>query len=108
MLTAIIVAAGSSQRLGFDKLMAKIAGKPVVVHTVEAFEKTKSVDEIVVVTRADRIAEFKSILASLGKISAIIAGGEHRHNSVEAGLRQSGSATKYVSVHDGARPLVRP
>jgi 2-C-methyl-D-erythritol 4-phosphate cytidylyltransferase len=108
MLTAIVVAAGSSQRLGFDKLMAEIAGKPVIFHTVEAFEKTKSVDEIVLVTRADRVAEFKSTLVSLTKISAIIAGGEYRHNSVGAGLRQLSSATQYVSVHDGARPLIRP
>ena len=108
MLTAIVVAAGSSQRLGFDKLMAEIAGKPVIFHTVEAFEKAKSVDEIVLVTRADRVHEFKSTLASLTKISAIIAGGEYRHNSVDAGLRQLSSATQYVSVHDGARPLIRP
>jgi 2-C-methyl-D-erythritol 4-phosphate cytidylyltransferase len=108
MLTAIIVAAGSSQRLGVDKLMAEIAGKPVIFHTVEAFQKTKSVGHIVVVTRADRIGEFKSALGSLTKIRVIIAGGEHRHNSVEAGLRQLGGATDYVSVHDGARPLIRP
>jgi 2-C-methyl-D-erythritol 4-phosphate cytidylyltransferase len=106
MLTAIIVAAGSSQRLGFDKLMAPIAGKPTILHTVDAFERTRSVYEIVVVTRADRVAEFKLALSSLKKVRAIIPGGEHRHNSVHAGLRALDAGTTYVSVHDGARPLI--
>ena len=39
MLTAIIVAAGSSQRMGFDKLFATIAGKPIIAHTLHAFEQ---------------------------------------------------------------------
>ena len=108
MLSAIIVAAGSSRRLGFDKLTAQIAGKPLLRHTVEAFEATDSVDEIVVVSRADRIAEFKKMLAGLNKINGVISGGEHRHHSVQAGLRQITGAVRYVAVHDGARPLITP
>jgi 2-C-methyl-D-erythritol 4-phosphate cytidylyltransferase len=108
MLTAIIVAAGSSRRLGFDKLTAPIAGKPMILHTVEAFQNTEAVIEIVIVTRADRIAEFKQALGSIPKVSAIIAGGEHRHNSVAAGLEKLGKDARYVAVHDGARPLITP
>jgi 2-C-methyl-D-erythritol 4-phosphate cytidylyltransferase len=108
MLTAIIVAAGSSKRLGFDKLMAQIAGKPVIRHTVQAFAETGSVTEIMVVTRADRVKEFNAALESVAKIKAIIPGGEHRHQSVAAGLRQLGETTRYVAVHDGARPLITP
>jgi 2-C-methyl-D-erythritol 4-phosphate cytidylyltransferase len=108
MLTAIIVAAGSSRRLGFDKLTAPLTGKPVIWHTVAAFENTKCVDEIVVVTRADRIDEFKAMFKNAGKVAAILAGGEHRHNSVEAGLHHLKETTRYVAVHDGARPLITP
>ena len=108
MLTAIIVAAGSSKRLGFDKLMAPIAGKSVIRYAVEAFAQTGSVTEIVVVTRADRVKEFNAALESVTKIKAIIAGGEHRHDSVAAGLQQLSDATRYVAVHDGARPLITP
>ena len=108
MLTAIIVAAGSSRRLGFDKLTAPIAGEPLIVHTVRAFEETTFVDEIVIVTRADRLPEFETIFARNRKIRAIVAGGEHRQNSVEAGLRNLDNTAEYVAVHDGARPLVRP
>jgi len=108
MLTAIIVAAGSSKRIGFDKLSASIAGKPVLQHTVEAFERTASVEEIVIVSRADRLSEFQDMLRFLTKVTAIIPGGEHRHNSVEAGLRRVALGARYVAVHDGARPLITP
>jgi len=40
MLSAIIVAAGSSQRMGFDKLLALLGDKPVLVHTLDAFDQT--------------------------------------------------------------------
>jgi 2-C-methyl-D-erythritol 4-phosphate cytidylyltransferase len=46
MLTAIIVAAGSSKRAGFDKLLAKIAGRPVIHHTLAAFEKASCVSDV--------------------------------------------------------------
>ena len=108
MLSAIIVAAGSSRRLGFDKLAAIIAGKPLLRHTIEAFERTDAVDEIVVVSRGDRISEFEQMLGGISKITGIVAGGEHRHNSVQNGLRKIAGAAGYVAVHDGARPLITP
>ena len=108
MLTAIIVAAGSSRRVGFDKLFAPAAGKPVIEHTVDAFEGTKSVSEILVVTRGDRVAEFEKLLSRKKKVRQVIAGGEHRQDSVRAGLESLGDETKYVAVHDGARPLTTP
>ena len=47
--SVIIVAAGSSQRMGFDKLLANLAGKPVLQHSIEAFANCPGVTEIVVV-----------------------------------------------------------
>jgi 2-C-methyl-D-erythritol 4-phosphate cytidylyltransferase len=108
MLTAIIVAAGSSQRMGFDKLMARVAGKPVIEHTVDAFEGANSVGEIIVVTRKDRLSEFEKLMQSKAKVRAVITGGEHRQDSVRVGLERLGPQTKYVAVHDAARPLVTP
>ena len=108
MLSAIIVAAGSSRRLGFDKLTAPLAGKPLIVHTLEAFAATQPVEEIIVVTRSDRINEFELLFRSASKPVKVVSGGEHRHNSVQAGLREVSQATQYVSVHDGARPLITP
>jgi 2-C-methyl-D-erythritol 4-phosphate cytidylyltransferase len=108
MLTAIIVAAGSSQRMGFDKLMARVAGKPVIEHAVDAFEGANSVAEIIVVTRKDRLSEFEKLMQAKAKVRGVITGGEHRQDSVRAGLERLGPQTKYVAVHDAARPLVTP
>ncbi len=108
MLTAIIVAAGSSRRVGFDKLLAPLAGKSVLEHAVDAFERADCVGDILIVTRADRRAEFKELLGAKSKVREIIAGGEHRQDSVRAGLGHLAAATSYVAVHDAARPLVRP
>jgi 2-C-methyl-D-erythritol 4-phosphate cytidylyltransferase len=110
MLTAIIVAAGSSQRMGFDKLFATIAGKPMIAHTLHAFERASSVNEIIVVAREDRHDEIRKISGeeNFKKVRSIIAGGERRQDSVRAGLNRLNAAAKYVAVHDAARPLVTP
>jgi 2-C-methyl-D-erythritol 4-phosphate cytidylyltransferase len=110
MLTAIIVAGGSSQRMGFDKLLVPLDGKPVVAHSIAAFEQTESVTEIILVGRAERLAEYEKIAETHGfrKISAVIPGGGRRQDSVRLGLEQLAAATEFVAVHDAARPLVRP
>jgi 2-C-methyl-D-erythritol 4-phosphate cytidylyltransferase len=110
VLSAIIVAGGSSQRMGFDKLFAVIAGEPVILHTIRAFERPTSISEIVVVAREERHDEIRKIISSAGfkRIRAIAAGGERRQDSVRAGLDQIGRGAKYVAVHDAARPLITP
>jgi len=110
MLTAIIVAAGSSRRMGSDKLFETIAGKPVIAHTIDAFELADCVGEIVVVTRGDRSNEIRKLTRSQSfkKVRAIITGGERRQDSVRAGLGDLSPDARYVAVHDAARPLVTP
>ena len=108
MLSAIIVAAGDSRRMGFDKLFAAIAGKPVIAHTIRAFEGASSVGGIIVVAREDRHDELKTIVRdeNFKKIRSIIPGGKRRQDSVRAGLDHLESVIRYVAVHDAARPLV--
>ena len=110
MLSAIIVAAGDSRRMGFDKLFAAIAGKPVIAHTIRAFERAISVDGIIVVAREDRHDEIKTIVRdeNFKKVKSIIPGGKRRQDSVRAGLDHLESVMRYVAVHDAARPLVTP
>lgn len=110
MFTAIIVAAGSSRRMGFDKLFAEIAGKPVIAHTIAAFENVPAVTAILVVARQDRHGEFQRVVRDQGfkKIQAVVAGGEHRQDSVRAGLEKLPENARHVAVHDAARPLVTP
>ena len=108
MLTAIIVAAGSSQRMGFDKLFALLGEKPVIAHTLDAFERAECVDEIILVGRDDRLIELQELVrrAELKKVRHVVSGGVHRQDSVRAGLNLLAPDARYVAVHDAARPLI--
>ena len=110
MLTAIIVAAGSSQRMGFDKLFALLGDKPVVVHTLDAFERAGCTDEIILVGRADRVAELQELVISAGlrKVRHVVSGGVQRQDSVRVGLSLLAPDSRFVAVHDAARPLITP
>ena len=113
MLTAIIVAAGTSQRMGFDKLFADLGGRPVVAWSVAAFQACAAVDGIVLVTRPEKQEIFHELARTEGwtKLRAVLPGGTQRHLSVWNGLQTlaaEGTAGGYVAVHDGARPLVTP
>ncbi len=111
MTSAIIVAAGSSRRMGFDKMFAELSGKPVVWHSIKSFEDTKEIDEIIIVAKADRVTEFRDLVKSskFTKVKEIVAGGAERHISVWRGLQKVESAgSEFVAIHDGARPLTTP
>lgn len=110
MLSAIIVAAGSSQRMGFDKLLALLGDRPVLAHTIDAFERTASVGEIILVARAERVTEFEEVVRQylFKKVRDVIPGGTMRHDSVRAGLEGISERASHVAVHDAARPLVTP
>src|SRR5437868_10935327 len=105
MLSAIIVAAGSSTRAGFDKLLALLASRPVMEHSMEAFERTTCVDEIIIVGRANSIDSLRASTGQIRKVRAIVAGGVRRQDSVRAGLDAVSNAD-FIAVHDAARPLI--
>jgi 2-C-methyl-D-erythritol 4-phosphate cytidylyltransferase len=110
-MIAILVAAGSSRRMGFDKLMADLAGQPVAAHTLLAFEQAPSVSRIVIVTQPERIEVFQALVRAIGlrKPLAIVPGGAERHLSVAEGVRAAAAAADdFLAVHDMARPLVIP
>jgi 2-C-methyl-D-erythritol 4-phosphate cytidylyltransferase len=102
--TAILVAAGSSQRMGFDKLAADLRGIPVLRRTLDAFLAADSIDSVVVVCPPERWAEFEGL--AFPKPVTRADGGRDRQDSVAAGL--AGIDSSYVAVHDGARPLIAP
>jgi 2-C-methyl-D-erythritol 4-phosphate cytidylyltransferase len=108
MLTAIIVAAGSSERMGFDKLFALVSGKPIIAHTIAAFERTSCVEEIILVGRADGLGELQKIIGEPTKVKQIVAGGAERSDSVRAGLDHLNLKSDFVAVHDAARPMITP
>ncbi len=106
MLTAIIVAAGSSKRAGFDKLVAKIAGRPVIQHTLAAFEKAICVSDVLVVSRETVAMRHFIVKTDLRKIRRVVRGGTRRQDSVQAGLNALNAEVEFVAVHDAARPLI--
>jgi 2-C-methyl-D-erythritol 4-phosphate cytidylyltransferase len=62
MVSAILVAAGSSQRMGFDKLWSLLGDKPVVAHSIDRFQRCDEIDEVILVVRADRRPEFQKLV----------------------------------------------
>jgi 2-C-methyl-D-erythritol 4-phosphate cytidylyltransferase len=110
MLSAIIVAGGSSRRMGLDKTFALLGGRPVVAYAIAAFEATPSVNEIILVGREERLGELLEMAATenFRKVAQVVAGGAHRQDSVANGLKVLRSDAQFVAVHDAARPLVRP
>lgn len=107
-VSAIIVAAGSSRRMGFDKLSADLCGESVLTRSILAFQACPDVAEIRVVVSPEKFEEVKSAVSRLGisKFVEVLAGGTERHLSVCAGLEKIVGESDLVAVHDGARPLV--
>lgn len=111
MNSAIIVAAGASRRMGFDKIFATLHGKPVLYWSIKGFQDCPDIDEIVVVTRAEKVAEVQKLVAAekLTKVTSVVEGGAERHLSVWNGLRSiQAEGSQYVAIHDAARPLITP
>lgn len=104
---AVIVAAGNASRMGgIDKVMAELAGEPMIVRTVRAFQACDAIREIVVVTRPDLIVAMMGLCAGFDKVQAVVAGGNSRQASVQLGMNALSGRAKLVAVQDGARPLV--
>jgi len=103
-LAAIIVAAGSSRRMGFDKLLAPLSGKPVLQWSLETFAQSSDVSELIIVCPEERFEQLT--LPSTTKPIRRVDGGRDRHDSVAEGLAQLSADIDYVAVHDGARPLI--
>ena len=101
---AVIVAAGKGRRMGFDKMLFKIDGVPVVEKSIQAFANNALCDSIVVVA-GENIDDIKEIAAKYPKVKAVVAGGAERAESVANGLAET-EAGCLVAVHDGARPFV--
>lgn len=106
--SAVILAAGSSTRMGRDKVELCIGGEPVVIRTIRAFESSPLVSEIILVTRGDRIAELADRVKEVRfqKVKAVIAGGSTRAESSLAGVLAADPKASLIAIHDCARPFV--
>ena len=104
---AVIVAAGNASRMGgIDKVMAELAGEPMIVRTVRTFQQSDAIKEIVIVTRPDLIVPITNLCKNFDKVRMVVAGGASRQESVGMGLNSFSDKIKLVAIHDGARPLI--
>ena len=106
--SAVVPAAGSSTRMGQDKLLLPLGEQPVLLHTLRALELCPYITEIVVVTREELIVPIGQLCrdAALEKVRKVIVGGATRSHSVLAGLGELSQDAELAAIHDGARPLV--
>ena len=109
---AIILAGGSGTRMGVDstKQMMDLCGKPVIIHTLQAFDASEYIDEIILVAKADEISLYPALLEQYGiqKVKHIVEGGETRQDSVLKGFEMVPDCADHIAIHDGARPLITP
>ena len=102
-VSAVLVAAGSSTRMGFDKLSFDLSGETVLHRSIHAFEQDSLVTEIVLVAGKNR-AFVEQQAADCTKPVQIVTGGTTRAESAKNGVLAA--AGKLVAVHDAARPFV--
>jgi len=105
---AIITAAGSSRRMGFDKLQRSLNGLPLIAHTIRRIASVPEIGAIVLAVRPGGIARMQALVNECvpGTIAVIVEGGETRVHSVWNALQAVPAGTEIVAVHDGARPFV--
>ena len=102
---AVIVAAGSAQRMGgIDKMLTPLLGQPVLLRTVQAIAKSQRIDNIYIVTRRDLVEQVRQLCAGEKKVAKVLPGGDSRAESVLFGLQEV--KEELAAIHDGARPLV--
>ena len=106
MVSAIILAAGRSTRMGGgpNKQFIELAGKPLIWYALTAFEHCPAVTEIIIVRQPDYADAIRRIAGDFKKVTTFVDGGVERQNSVWNGLEKV--TGQIIAVHDGARPLV--
>ena len=112
-VSAIIPAAGQGRR--FDSKLNKqfwpVQERPILAHTIQQFENTDLVDEIVLVVPQSWIKSIRSDIVNrfgFQKVQAIVAGGTERYQSVWNGIQAVHPDTTNIAIHDGVRPQVLP
>ncbi len=109
--TVIIAASGTGKRMksAVAKQYLELKGRPVLSYTIEAFDKSPYIDDIIIVcgsTDIDYVS--KNIVAKYGysKVKTVTAGGNERQDSVYNGLKKVSKDCDVVLIHDGVRPFI--
>ncbi len=107
----VILAGGTGTRVGLSipKQLIKIAGKPVMEHTISLFQAVDAIDEIYVLMHPDHVAAAEEIAARYPKVTKVLAGGVTRNGSTQAALdalAELPNPDTKVLLHDAVRPLL--
>ena len=108
--TAIVLAAGQGKRMNsrVQKQFLELGGKPVLYYSLNCFQQSPLITDIILVTGAESVAFCKEEIVEkygLTKVTKVIPGGKERYDSVYEGLLACRD-TEYVLIHDGARPFI--
>lgn len=111
-VSVIVAAAGMSNRMGskINKQFIAIDNKPILVHTIEKFEKCKYIDEIILVSKEEELEYCRKEIVrkyKFNKVNNIVRGGKERQYSIYNGLLALSEKTDIVLTHDGARPFIK-
>jgi 2-C-methyl-D-erythritol 4-phosphate cytidylyltransferase len=103
----LVLAGGQGQRYGGYKQFAQLAGRPILIHSIRAFERCRQIMGLVVVAPPRRLAVVRHMLSihRVRRLLDVVAGGGTRADSVRAGLSVL-PEQGFVAVHDAARPLI--
>lgn len=112
-VTVLIPAAGMGKRMGTAeaKQFLQLGDKPMLAHTLLAFQRTPEIDEIIpVLSEEDMEGCLRDVIEKyrITKVKTLVVGGKERHDSVLHGLQKIEQDTTVVLVHDGVRPFVTP
>ena len=107
----VVLAGGTGSRVGLSipKQLLKVAGKPVMEHTLGIFQDCDAIDEIYILMHPDHLEAARRIGSKFSKVTQVLAGGETRNDSTKAALRVLGNlndADTRVMFHDAVRPLL--
>ncbi len=108
MVVGVIVSAGEGKRFGKRKQFIEVEGKPLMSYSLKVFEESKLIDSCVVVANKDEVEKCWEIIKVGGyeKVKEVVEGGKERQDSVRNALLKLSPETKFVVIHDGARPLL--
>lgn len=111
--TAVIVAAGKSERLpgAVPKQFQLVAGRPVLGHTLRRFDLCPDVDEVLLVVSEEHLLYASEAVVDrfeIKKVWKVVQGGPTRFDSVIRGMKALDTSTDIVLIHDGVRPMVTP
>lgn len=110
-LWVVVTAAGSSRRMGSgqNKLLLEVHGKPLLVHTLENFQKHPAVAGILLSAAVDQMEAYQQMVEAfaLSRVHKIVPGGAERQDSIRNALEALEAAPEdVVAIHDGARPCL--